>query len=259
MNYAIILAGGTGARAGGNLPKQFHILAGKPVLWWSLNAFRRFDPEITLVLVMHPDYCEFWSELNDSTGDPIRSILCNGGSSRLESVSNGLSAIRDIVFRYCQSTETRLPEHADSCKDVVMIHDGARPLVSGEVIGDAFSKVKEGVGVVPVTPLTDSIREIITSKRNDDESAYSVMADRSRFKAVQTPQVFMLQDLMRAYDAVDFDDKTLTDDGSVAERYGIRVVLSAGDPINIKITNPNDFRIAEALMSCITPKINNEN
>ena len=215
MNYAVILAGGTGSRAGGTLPKQFQSVRGKRLIWWSVEAFKAFDPCCRIVLAVHNDFLKVWEyELGQEERSlGVEILKVPGGSSRFYSVKNALSVIED-------------PEAT------VFIHDGARPLVSPELIRRGASAVGAGKGAIPVIPIVDSIRELTSDG--------SVAVDRSRYVAVQTPQVFICKDIKKAYDAAS-SDIGVTDDASVAERFGIEILTFPGDSVNIKVTNPEDF------------------
>lgn len=223
MNNAIILAGGTGTRAGGPLPKQFQDYRGRRMLWWSVEAFRAFDPDCRIVLVVHPDYLERWDELfgSEEKALNLRIEKTAGGRSRIESVRNGLHYLKENS------------EGASEAGQVVFIHDAARPEVSPELISRGCDAVRSGLGAVPAVPVTDSLRKL--------ESGGSKAVDRSKFVAVQTPQVFILEDISQAYDSL-VDESGLTDDASVAEKSGVRITLFEGDPANLKVTNPRDFR-----------------
>lgn len=218
MNIAVILAGGTGSRAGGPLPKQFQKVQGKRMLWWSVEAFRRFDPECRIVLAVHPDFLMRWDEL---FGDEEKVLDADiqkvaGGRSRIESVRNALESI------------------AVDDGATVFIHDSARPYVREEMIRAGAARVARGVGAVPAVPVTDSLRRL-------QGGGESECVRRSDYVSVQTPQIFILDDIRDAYRKVTGEDG-LTDDASVAEKAGLKIRLYEGDPGNIKITNPSDFR-----------------
>lgn len=224
MNIAVILAGGTGSRAGGPLPKQFQMVRGKRMLWWSVDAFRKFDPDIRIVLVVHPDFLDRWSEILESEEREERGVgpdfmKVKGGESRIESVKN---ALRELAG-----------EEIDGEEATVFIHDAARPFVTPDLIQRGSAEVKEGRGAVPVVTLSDSIRMITPGGTK--------AVDRSHYVAVQTPQVFRLSDIRKAYDAL-VDTAGMTDDASVAENFGLEIVTYKGDTNNFKITNPEDFR-----------------
>lgn len=232
MKYAIVLAGGTGTRAGGTLPKQFQSLHGRPVVWWAMKAFLDYDPAVRLVAVVHPEYVSLWKELMESLPESERlpHHVCAGGRSRVESVANGIACVgQDLQAEGMAASDALL-----------FIHDGARPLVSRGVIAASAAVVSPGVGAVPGVPPVDSLRRI------DTEPTQGV--DRSLFVAVQTPQTFMYSDISAAYAKADSSDPTLTDDASVAERCGVRIIVTAGDPDNMKITHPRDFMLASSML-----------
>lgn len=227
--YAIILAGGVGSRAGGDIPKQFRKVGGMPMLWWSIKAFRAEDADTQIIVVMHPDYIDFWNDfiLSLPGEDIISHIVTTGGSSRLESVQNGLHLIED--------------EDA-----LIAVHDAARPMVTQKMIADGWETALKYCAAVPVVPVCDSLRKL------DDtdlflENARSESVIRSEYVAVQTPQVFDSKLLKEAY-ALTLNN-SMTDDASVAEAAGHKVGLFEGDSCNIKVTNPVDFYLAEYLLS----------
>lgn len=215
---AIIVAGGSGLRAGGGLPKQFHDLCGTPVFVRAAQAFISVNPATKIILVTHPDYVDLAREgLSRLNADWQ---IVTGGRNRWESVSRGLAAI--------------------DCDDaLVAVHDAARPLVTERMIADGWDTARRHDTAVPCVPVTDSLR------CRTPEGSESV--DRSRYMAVQTPQVFDLRLLREAY-ARPFRD-TFTDDASVVEDFGHDITIYDGDATNIKITRPVDFAIAEVILS----------
>lgn len=222
MNYAVILAGGAGTRAGGPLPKQFQMVGTRRMLWWSVDAFRAFDPSCRIVLVIHPDFLSRWDDLfaEEERERGLAFLKVAGGKSRIASVRNALESIHAL-------------EKGNDRKDIkVFIHDAARPFVTPALIGRGAATVSPGRGAVPVVPLSDSIRKITPEG--------SVSVDRGDYASVQTPQIFHLNDIYWAYAMVE-DESGLTDDASVAERSGVPIDTFEGDAANFKITNPSDF------------------
>lgn len=221
MRYAIIVAGGKGLRAGGGIPKQFRELCGRPLLWWSLRSFYMADPEVGIVVVLPEGFADRWRSMMESLPqeDRIPHETVVGGASRTDSVFNGLRALGDA-------------------EGLVAIHDGARPLVSPEMILRGFETAAAYGAAVPAVPLTDSIRRLT--------SEGSVVADRSEFVAVQTPQVFGISLLRLCYSRLD-PTHIYTDDASVVEPHH-PITLFDGDPRNLKVTNPSDFAVAGALL-----------
>lgn len=228
MIHVVIVAAGSGTRFGGDVPKQFQNLDGRPVVMRTIEAFRRALPEAAIKLVLSESMAGYWEELTRRYGFDSPEIVF-GGATRFDSVKNAIKAIETGGI-------------ADD--DIVLVHDGARPLVSGRVIGNVIDGVRDRGAVVPVVPLTDSIREIT----GPDESR---PVDRSVYRAVQTPQGFRARLIADAYHRE--AAPTFTDDASVAEAAGIEVGLVEGDHRNIKITNRGDLDIARVLMA-----LNNE-
>lgn len=222
--YIIIVAAGTGNRFGGNLPKQFAPLCGSTVLMHTINAFNAIDIDTEIILVLSESELDRWAELCN-TYKFKSPIIVRGGKTRTESVRNALDAISDI-----------------SEQDIILIHDGARPLVDSRTIYSVIDKLREnGVGaVIPYTPITDSL---MTAHFNDAEPI-----DRNRFVAVQTPQGFNAMLLKKSYANLREND-TMSDDASVVSKYGgVKINLVEGSRKNIKITYSSDIKIAELLI-----------
>lgn len=226
--FAVIVAAGSGLRAGGGLPKQFHELAGVPMLWHSVRSFLAADDETLVVLVLSEEGIGLWRKLRDSLPDAERKIAYDrilmvcGGMTRTESVFKALVKINGIA-------------RPDS---LVAIHDAARPMVSPEMILRGWKKAKELKAAIPVVALTDSIRRL--------NGAETLSVDRSDFVAVQTPQIFQWSVLWNSYNSRN-PSGVYTDDASVVEK-NCKIALFDGDPVNMKVTLPYDFIIAEALL-----------
>ncbi len=216
--FALIVAGGVGSRMGAGVPKQFIELAGKPILVWTIQRFLDFDPEMELVLVLPPSQFERWQQISEQFQLAGNIRLVGGGETRFQSVKNGLDAISD--------------------SGIVFIHDGVRPLVSSETLQHCFQTALEKGNALPVSPVVESLRKL-----SGQESRH---VDRSRFRLVQTPQTFQTELIKKAYQQPEND--FFTDDASVCEAAGIHIHLVDGNPENIKITNPMDLRVAEALL-----------
>lgn len=230
--YVLIVAGGKGLRMGSDLPKQFIPVEGKPVLMHTLEAFYRWDPSAGLILVLPEDHQPYWKMLCKEIGCKIPHQIATGGETRFHSVRNGLQFLSDEI-------EQRLGCTSELTEDIwVGVHDGVRPFVSSEMITACFDGAIETGAAIPVVPVIDSIRE------KDREGSHPV--DRSRFMAVQTPQIFSYS-LLRAAYAQPFSS-LFTDDASVVEAIGKKVGTVAGDPQNIKITTPFDLLIARSLL-----------
>lgn len=217
---ALIVAGGKGLRMGSELPKQFLPIGGKPVLMHTLEAFRRFDPEIDLILVLPEEQQDYWKQLCDRHHFTLRHLIANGGETRFHSVRNGLALV--------------------SGGGLVGVHDGVRPFVSQEVIRRCYDKAATEKAVIPVVDVVETVRQVTESG--------SRTVNRDDYKLVQTPQVFNSDLLRRAY-AQDFMP-FFTDDASVVEAMGVPVYLVEGNRENIKLTTPFDLKIATALLEC---------
>ena len=222
QKYVIIVAGGKGVRTGWDLPKQFVLLNGLPILMLTINAFYDYDSSMQIILVLPEDYTAYWSKLCADYKFDIHCQVVTGGNTRFQSVRNGLEKVERGA--------------------IVGVHDGVRPLIEKQLIAKLYETAATKKGAFPVVPLIDSIREL----QNDGESR---ALDRSKYCLVQTPQVFLSDILIDAYNQeyrVDF-----TDDVSVVEESNtIRPVMVEGSLENIKITTKTDLLIAETLLKC---------
>ena len=222
--YAVIVAGGSGTRMGGGIPKQFRSLAGRPVLWWSIKAFHDENPDTSIIIVLPKDFIglwkDFYSTLPDADRFPYK--IATGGKTRTESVRNGLALI---------------PDGEDA---LVAVHDGARPLVTRSVIATGWENAEKHGAAIPVVSVTDSLR---IKKETGTETV-----DRSLYLAVQTPQVFDAPTLKKAYEEAEKSGLSFTDDASVMEHAGKKIAVFDGNSANIKITNPIDMSIAEVIL-----------
>ena len=216
QKVALIVAGGKGDRMNTDIPKQFLILNGTPILIHTLKQFSHFEE---IVLVLPYSQFEYWRELCSTYNFTQKHILVAGGTSRFYSVKNGLEQIDE--------------------NSVIAIHDGVRPLISTKLIDSLITKTKNGVGIIPIVPLKDSIRKV--------EGENSTHLDRSNLYKVQTPQCFLIKDIKEAYKQ-EFSD-TFTDDASVFEAKGRgRITTLLGEEKNLKITTKEDLTIANKFM-----------
>jgi 2-C-methyl-D-erythritol 4-phosphate cytidylyltransferase len=218
---AVIVAGGSGKRFGGAVPKQFLVLDDKPVIMHTINRFFQADASVEIVLVLPQQQFDLWKELCDRYHFSVRHCLVAGGDSRFQSVKNALAAV-DVAPGDC-----------------VAVHDGVRPLVTPALINRAFTVAAELGCAIPVVPVTDSIREILSHDS-------SVALSRDVLRSVQTPQTFNAVALKKAYQ-VDYCP-SFTDDASVYEAAGGTVHVIEGEVTNIKITHPVDLIIAQSIM-----------
>jgi 2-C-methyl-D-erythritol 4-phosphate cytidylyltransferase len=216
--YVIIVAGGSGKRMGGKLPKQFLLLNGKPLLMHTLSLFRRSVKSAELILVLPGEYIAYWKKLCKKFSFSVPHTIVEGGATRFHSVKNGL------LFT--------------SGNGIVAVHDGVRPLVSEKLISEAFRTARKKGSAVPAVAPSESVRVIKDGK--------SFPADRSGVRLVQTPQCFSISKLKNAYQ-LPFR-KLFTDDASVFEASGNRVHLVEGEKRNIKITTREDLATAARLL-----------
>lgn len=216
--HVIIVAGGKGLRIGGEIPKQFIPIAGKPVLMHTIESFYNYDKDINIILVLPASHQEYWNELCTEYNFTIKHTVVVGGEVRFHSVKNGLALLSD---------------------GLVGIHDGVRPFASKKLIKACYDKASINKAAIPVIPSTYSLRELLGDRE-------SVIVDRSKYVLVQTPQVFEVSLLKKAYE-VEYKD-IFTDDASVVESIGGDVTLVEGEDTNIKITTPIDLKIGELIL-----------
>jgi 2-C-methyl-D-erythritol 4-phosphate cytidylyltransferase len=216
--FVIIVAGGSGNRMSAEVPKQFLLLSGKPLLMHSIEKFHAAFTDITIIIALNPAFKDAWKGLCEQYKMSIKHQLVEGGETRYHSVKNALH----IVPGDC----------------LVAVHDAARPLVSILLIKETFDAAVDFGSAIPCIPVNETIRMISQDKIS--------LIDRNTLRIVQTPQVFNASLLKKAYEQ-DFDPQ-FTDDGSLLEAMGLQVNLVKGDPSNIKVTLPDDLKIAEVLI-----------
>ena len=218
--HIIIVAGGKGLRMGGDIPKQFLPVCGKPVLMRTLEAFHVYDASIHLILVLPVSQQAYWKQLCEEYQFNLAHEIADGGETRFHSVKNGLALIKE--------------------DGMVGVHDGVRPFVSQEVIARCYDEALSLKAVIPVIGVVETVRHLTEGG--------SETVPRDQYKLVQTPQVFDVALLRRAYEQTYTD--MFTDDASVVEALGEKVYLVEGNRENIKLTTPFDLKLAELL--CLT-------
>ena len=221
---AIVLAAGSGKRMGTKVHKQYLLMGGKPVLYYSLRAFedsKRIDEIILVGGAGEEDYCR--KEIVEKYGISKARKIIPGGAERYDSVWNGLKETKE---------------------GYVYIHDGARPFVDEEIIERAYECVSEHHACVAGMPSKDTV------KIADSGNIVTATPDRSSVWIVQTPQVFDTELIRKAYALLmEKDEISVTDDAMVAEQMlGASVRLFYGSYENIKITTPEDLEIAEVFL-----------
>lgn len=210
----IIVAGGTGSRMKAGIPKQFIEISGKPILQLTIDRFFNWNKDIDLILVLPENEVDTWKNLVYKNSYPLNYRICTGGKERFNSVKNGLTLLSN---------------------QIVMIHDGVRPFVSDHTLDQCLKSVANFGVAVPVLPVVESVRKI-TPKG-------SVPVDRALLRVMQTPQCFKKDWLDKAYQQ-DFS-RDFTDDASVVQKAGYPIYLVEGNRENIKITTPDDLKLAE--------------
>ncbi|MCK5839925.1 MAG: 2-C-methyl-D-erythritol 4-phosphate cytidylyltransferase [Bacteroidales bacterium] len=216
--FALIVAGGIGIRMKADIPKQFLLLAGEPILMHTIRAFFQATLDIIAVVVLPSNQSDHWRKLCEEYSFTYPHKVTRGGKTRFQSVKNGLAMI--------------------SGEGLIAVHDGIRPLVDSQIIINVFEVAEKQGNAIPAIGVTESVR--ITSNHTNRA------ADRKQFRLVQTPQVFHSSVLQNAYRQVYREE--FTDDATVVEASGHRIHLIEGDPNNIKITTATDLQLAEVLI-----------
>lgn len=220
---AIVLAGGKGKRMNSSIQKQYLELNGYPVLYYSLKEIEESQIDEIILAIEKQEVEYVKKEIIEKYGFKKIKTIVEGGKERYESVYNGLQAIHTEGY--------------------VLIHDGARPLITQEIIERAIEHVKKYEACVVGMPVKDTIKIV------DDRQYVKETPERQYLWLVQTPQIFKISKIKKAYDKMwEIGDNTITDDAMVMEKYGeIPVKLIEGDYQNMKLTTPEDFVIVEAL------------
>ena len=231
---------------GSDIPKQFLPIGGKPVLMRTLERFREYSPTLQIILVLPKAQQDYWKQLCEEYHFNVEYQLADGGETRFHSVQHGLALI------------------PDDAEGVVGVHDGVRPFPSIEVIRNCYETAREKKAVIPVIPVVETLRQIISKDDRTNRTAeqteeggkvlqsyspcnkISQTVPRNEYRLVQTPQTFDIQ-LLKAANRQPYNDG-FTDDASVVESYGHAITLVEGNRENIKITTPFDITIAEALL-----------
>jgi 2-C-methyl-D-erythritol 4-phosphate cytidylyltransferase len=211
---ALLVAAGSGERLGASRPKAFVVLAGRPMLEWSLDAV--LAAGIDRVVVALPDGEEA----------PAGCVGVRGGDCRSASVRNALAAAGDA--------------------GAIVVHDAARPLVTPDVFGATLQALERADAAVAAAPMADTVKEA-----GPDHRVVGTL-DRARLWAIQTPQAFRREALERALDVGDAALASATDDAALVEAAGGIVVVVPSSPRNFKVTTPHDLRVAELLLTTPT-------
>jgi 2-C-methyl-D-erythritol 4-phosphate cytidylyltransferase len=221
MNTAIIAAAGSGQRFNSDIPKQFIEIGGKPILLHSIERFVSCKLVDEMVVVIAADRIDSFSRRSDVS--VIQNLkFVSGGSTRAESVYNGLMTV-------------------DPTTGIVAVHDGARPLVTPEEIARTIERASETGAACLTAPVNDTIKEV-------DEGWINGTVDRRMLRRAMTPQAFKYELLMEAFRGRDLTDE-ITDECYLVEQLGHKIASVAGGTRNLKITHPEDLRLAEIFLS----------
>lgn len=222
----LVVAAGKGERVsadGSTDPKQYRLVAGRPVLARTISAFLGVPNVTRLVTVIHADHAGRYAALRLDDDRLLPPVV--GGASRQASVLEGLKAL------------------APHKPDLVLIQDAARPFATLQVIGDVIAALDQYEGALPAIGVTDTI------KRSTDGRQVTATEDRSQLFAAQTPQGFRFGQIFSAHMRASTIRRQFTDDAEIAEWAGLRVAIVTGDRDNIKITHPEDLTRAERILS----------
>ena len=228
MVYAAVLAGGSGLRMGGNLPKQFLEVAGRPIIVRSIQAFIESGSVDKIFVAVSADFSDYTSELIAKyLGDAAVTVVA-GGKNRNETLLNVLHSIDDI-----------------SDDDIILTHDAVRPFIDKRIIDENISAAREYGACNTVVPAVDTIL------RSSDGKFIESVPVRSEIFHAQTPQSFGVKKLLSLYENLSDDEmEKFTDSCSVFLAAGERVFLVTGDRNNIKLTYPEDMERAENIIKC---------
>jgi len=215
----IVTASGSGERVRAGVPKQFLRVNKKPVLFYTIEQFYRYSPEIEIILTLNENYITYWNNLVEEYNFKIKHRIVKGGGTRYDSVKNAINTVNETCL--------------------VAVHDAVRPFVSIDTISRCFAVAEEKGNAVPYVDVNDSIRQI------DGSTNSSV--DRSKLVKIQTPQVFNIDLIKRAYSNPNIIE--YTDDASVVESINEKIYLVKGNVENFKITTRHDLEISELYMA----------
>lgn len=229
----VIVAAGSGVRAGPGEPKQFRPILGVPMLLRAVRPFLSHPAVVRVVVALPPDSVRHPPEwLSPLLGQRLMAVA--GGATRADSVRAGLTALGAGGEGEAARTQGALPP-------VVLVHDGARPLVSQEIIDGVIGLARSGVGAVPAVPMEDTVKEV-------SDGRIGRTLPRERLWRAQTPQGFPATMLAAAYAAWRGDGRPPTDEAELCERSGFPVAIAPGSPDNLKVTTEADRRLVEALL-----------
>ena len=221
---AVLLAGGSSRRMGSGKDKLRHPIAGRPLLVHSLLAFDRCAAVHEIILVVRQDQQDAFKTLALKHGVTKLAQVVAGGVERQDSVWRGLQAL-------------------SPSSEIVLIHDGARPCVTPEIITRCVEAARLRGAAIPASRVKDTIKQV------DSNLQIKATLDRSALWAAQTPQTFQAELIRRAYEPLIRDGIIVTDDAAAVERLGHGVWIVESDPLNLKVTTPEDLLLADVILS----------
>jgi len=222
--YLIVTAGGQGTRMGASVPKQFLTIKGKSILHATISVFTNTFPDVKVVTVLPEEHIPYWKKYCLENNFTVPQIIVKGGFTRFHSVKAALEKVPDGA--------------------IVAIHDGVRPFVSADLLRSMRARMESGCrSLIPVTPVTDTLKVLSKNKEGELEIVPGAKADRSVIYGVQTPQFFLSEDIKAAYNTA--YDTSFTDDSSVAQAKEIPLSFCLGERYNIKITTKEDLIFAD--------------
>ncbi len=216
--YAVIVAGGSGQRMGSEMPKQFLLLKGKPLLQYTLHTFLKTYSDLQIILVLPSRHITIGKEMIKKMNAEEQVQITTGGETRFHSVQNGLREIKE--------------------QSIIFVHDGVRCLVTSQLIVACYNQALEKGSAIPAVAPTDSLR---LEQDGDNE-----IIDRNKVRIIQTPQTFKSEILLPAFNQP--YQPSFTDEATVVEAAGNKVFLIEGESNNLKVTRPIDLFIAEKLL-----------
>jgi len=228
MNIAIILSGGVGSRMGLNIPKQYVEVHGQPIINYCLKIFFEDDNTDAVVIGVADEWKDYVVEKMQKLDIDKPVFFAKPGETRQYSIYNALKTVKEAGYRN---------------EDIVIIHDAARPLVSHDLIKRCYEGCYEADGVMPVIPVKD------TTYLSKDGKTIDSLLDRKQLWAGQAPEAFVFGKYLKAHDDMDRED-LLKINGSteLAYKAGLRCHMVAGDPMNFKITTPEDLSNFESII-----------
>ena len=224
MNTAIIAAAGAGTRMASDRPKQFLLLAGRPLIFHTLQPFEECESIHEVIVVLPAEESAGFLSLVGKYGLRKVTRVVPGGATRADSVKRGLMAIRSATA------------------EIVVVHDGVRPFVTVEEIESTIAAAKKDGAAILVAPVTDTVKQVSGER-------VAKTLDRIELRRALTPQSFQYELLREAYQRVDVNDPSLTDESTLVEQLGKPVAVVEGSARNIKITTAEDLLIAQALLN----------